>query len=145
MIVLFVCHANLNRSPRAAEVFRKFASQKSFDVEVQSAGTNAPFDPRDLDPDFLRANYGVESVTRLTDEMLEKADMVVALDGWVRWEIQTGYQVIPKRIITLGVEDRYSLRLGNLDELYRILNQKLEPLAEELFGLEGRRPSKEAF
>lgn len=140
MIVLFVCHANLNRSPRAAEVFRKLADQKGFDVEIQSAGTDTSSD----NPEFLRTNYGVDRTTQLTKEMLEKADVVIALDPWVTFDIETWYKY-PEKIITLGIPDRFSLQSGNLDELYEILNQKLEPLAEELSRSQGRPSRKEVL
>jgi protein-tyrosine-phosphatase len=35
---LFVCAANLNRSPTAEDVFRKMAAAKGLAVEVSSAG-----------------------------------------------------------------------------------------------------------
>ncbi len=144
MNILFICLANLNRSPRAAEVFQKLANQKGLDVEVQSAGTNTSFG-RKADPELLLRGYGVKSVTQLTNEMLEKADIVVALDSEIRKEIETDYLVIPRKIITLDVEDRYSLGRKNLDSLFEILNRKLEPLAEELSLLQRKRPGKEAL
>lgn len=140
MIVLFVCHANLNRSPRAAEVFRKFAEQKGFDVEIQSAGTDAPAGIPN--PELLLVEYGVERTTQLTNEMLKKADIVVALDPWVEKEIRTWYKP-PEKITVLNIPDRFSLQSDNLDVLYEILNKKLEPLAEELSRSQGRQPSKE--
>lgn len=142
MIVLFVCHANLNRSPRAAEVFQKLAYEKGLDVEIQSAGTDAPAGVPD--PEFVRAKYGVERTTQLTNEMLNKADIVVALDPWVEKEIRAWYES-PEKIIVLSVPDRFSLRRGNLDALYEILNQQLEPLTEELSHSQGRTSSKEAM
>jgi protein-tyrosine-phosphatase len=141
MNVLFVCYANLNRSPRAAEVFRKLADQKGLDIEIQSAGTDAW--AREKDPETL-SGYGVKSVTQLTNEMLKKADIVIALDLSVMWDIKNNFQTTPRRIIDLGIEDKYSLGSGNLDTLYEILNKKLEPLAEEL-SLSLRPPNKEAL
>lgn len=143
MMVLFVCHANLNRSPRAAEVFRKLADQKGFNVEIQSAGTDAYL--KDNNPQLLNETFGVDHVTQLTNEMLEKADVVVALDGWVEQEIKTGYQLATKKMITLGIPDVYSKRWNNFDTLYEILNKKLEPLAEEMSFSQRKRPTKEAF
>jgi protein-tyrosine phosphatase len=143
MLVLFICRANLNRSPRAAEIFRKLADQKGFDVEIQSAGTNAFFEGHD--PQFLRRTYGVDRATQLTDEMLEKADIIVALDDEVREEIEIECQTKTKRIISLEIPDRYSLGRNNLDTLCGILNRKLEPLAEEISLTQRKRPSKETL
>jgi len=142
MMVLFVCHANLNRSPRAAEVFRKLANQKGFSVDIQSAGTDAYF--KDEDPQFLNEGFGVNHVTQLTNEMIEKANIVVALDDWVKQEIEAGY-IKPKRMIALSVPDRFSKRRNNFDELYVILNQKLEPLAEEISLSQRKRINKETL
>ena len=142
MNVLFVCHANLNRSPRAAEVFRKLADQRGLDVEVQSAGTNAW--ARDWDPEALRREYGVSSTTQLTRDMLKKTDIVVALDNFVEEEIRLCYKVTPKNMIILDVEDRYTLKYRNLDALYEILNQKLEPLVEKISLLERKHRGKES-
>jgi protein-tyrosine-phosphatase len=144
MMVLFVCHANLNRSPRAAEVFQKLADQKGFAVEVQSAGTNAYLE--DDNPQHLNETFGIDHVTQLTSELLEKADVVVALDIWVTQQIKMEHQFVPKeKIITLGIPDNYSKRENNLDALYEILNKKLEPLAEEISLSQRRRPNKEIF
>lgn len=139
-MILFICHENLNRSPRAAEVFRRLADQKGFDVEIQSAGINAP---SYFSPKILSMAFGVNHVTKLTDEMLEKADVAVALDDWVQQKIETDYGVKPKRIVTLGIPDHYSLIQNNLSKLYKILDEKLEPLAEEISLSQRRRPNKE--
>lgn len=141
MMVLFVCQANLNRSPRAAEVFRKLADQKGFDVEIQSAGTNAICEGDN--PQVLNAAFGVDHVTQLTGEIVEKADVIVALDMWVKQDIKTRYPFITSEIVSLGISDRYSKRENNLDALYKILNEKLEPLAEEIFLSQRKRTSKE--
>jgi len=143
MMVLFVCHANLNRSPRAAEVFQKLVGQKGLSVEVSSAGTNAFFSWLNDKPELLHKGHGVDHVTQLTDEILEKADIVVALDNWVREEIQINFKIIPKRLITLKVPDRYTKSRNNLDELYELLNEELGPLVKELSLLEGKSPNKE--
>jgi protein-tyrosine phosphatase len=143
MIALFVCHANLNRSPRAAEVFRKLADQKGFNIEVQSAGTDAFFEGHD--PQLLFRAFGVDHATQLTNEMLEKANIVIVLDDWVKREIETKYPIKPKRMISLGVPDSYSKKRNNFDELYEILNKKLEPLAEEISLLRRKPRSKETL
>lgn len=143
MMILFVCHANLNRSLQAAEVFRELADQKGLNVEIQSAGTNAFL--AGFAPEILRASYGINGVTQLTDKMLEKADVTVALDEFVEQEIKMKHKVIPKRIFSLGITDIHTLRRGNFDALRVILNQKLEPLAKEISLLQRKPSSKEAL
>jgi protein-tyrosine-phosphatase len=131
MKVLFVCRGNHNRSPRAAEVFQNLARERGFDVEVLSAGTQT-----------LKI---IESAIQLTNEMLERSDIVVALDSFVKGDIERYYQAKPKRMIDLEIGDRYSQSRGNIDALYKALNRKLEPLVEELSLLQGKRLSKEVL
>lgn len=143
MMVLFVCRANLHRSPRAAEVFKKLTDQKGLDIEVQSAGTNVIFEGDD--PQALNAAFGVDHVTQLTNEILKKAGIIVAFGRRVEQEIKTSYQSTATDIITLGVPDEYSKGRGNLDELYKILHEKLGPLVEEISLSQGKRSSKEVL
>jgi len=75
--------------------------------------------------------------------MLEKADFVVSMDNDVSQEIKEDFQIVPQKMITLGIEDNFSLRKNNLHNLYGILDQKLKPLAEEISLLQRKRPSKE--
>jgi len=140
MMILFVCHANLNRSPRAAEVFRFIANEKKLDVEIMSAGTQAfPI----FNSENSKKAFGVEKTTQLTNEMLEKADYVVSMDNDVSQEIKEDFQIVPQKMITLGIEDNFSLRKNNLHNLYGILDQKLRPLAEEVSLSQRKRPNKE--
>lgn len=143
MMILFVCQANLNRSPRAAEVFREIADQKGLSVDVRSAGTNAILEGEN--PQLLNEAFGVDHATQLTSEMVEKADVIIALDMYVKQNIETKYPFITNEIVSLGIPDKYSKQEDNLDVLYKILKEKLEPLVEEVFLSQRKRSSKETL
>jgi len=71
--------------------------------------------------------------------------VVVALDGSIEEEIKTDYQLGTRRMIVLGIPDDYAKRRNNLDVLDKILNKKLEPLAQEISLSRRKRPSKETL
>jgi protein-tyrosine-phosphatase len=135
MKIRFVCSANLNRSPRAARFLRAIADKEGWkDIEINSAGTKT----EDVTPEELRAR-GREFVTQLTDEMLRKEDIIIAFDSKIEQDIRNNYEVMPKRMITLGVSDHKNL-LFVFDE---ILEQKLGDLIEKIRSEQKGTVSKE--
>lgn len=128
--VLFVCHGNLNRSPRAEEVFKRIAGDMGLDTEVSSAGTNATM--ADMPKERLIDIWGVPKSTQLTREMAHSADIVYALDANVEETLVFKYTVPQGKIVCLHIKDRYLKSKGNLEELYALLEQKLEPIVSEL-------------
>lgn len=136
-MVLFVCRANLNRSPRAAEVFRRLAKEAGLDIEVVSAGIDTNPSIR---PEILREAYGVKETTQLTSGLLARADKIVALDRGVLGDMVDRFDVNPDGVVDLDIADRFSKRRGTLDELYRLLEKKLTPFLRDvsiLLGAEG--------
>lgn len=85
MTVLFVCHANLCRSPMAERLARQAVVASTVDIEVTSAGTHAreglPMHPQSAaalrevgaDPEAFRSRT-------LTAEQLHAADLVLTAD-----------------------------------------------------------------
>ncbi len=135
MKIRFVCSANLNRSPRAARFLRAIADKEGWkDIEINSAGTKT----EDVTPEELRAR-GREFVTQLTNEMLRKEDIIIAFDSKIEQDIRNNYEVMPKRMITLGVSDHKNL-LFVFDE---ILEQKLGDLIEKIRSEQKGTVSKE--
>lgn len=139
MMILFVCRANLNRSPRAAEVFKRLASAVNLDIEVISAGTNTP-DYSVEKPEVLERVWGVKETTQLTPDLLRRANKIIALDSFVIEEMVNLFGVESGSVINLEIPDHFSKSRGNLDGLYQLLEEKLTPLVREasiLFGSEG--------
>lgn len=82
--VVFVCTANICRSPVAEKVFATEAAAAGLDVQASSAGigpwrVGEPADPRSVD--VLRtAGYPAEHVARQVGSAELAADLLVALD-----------------------------------------------------------------
>lgn len=107
---LFVCAANINRSPTAAEVFRKMAARYGLDVEVSSAGIS-PFSARPV-----------------TKVMADQADLIFVMEDYMAWELETKHGQDSGKIICLHIPDIYEL-----DDLalVRILRRELVPYARQ--------------
>jgi len=129
LIVLFVCASNLNRSHRAAEVFGELAKKAGYKVTVESAGIKAfP----NMEPSYLLGAYGVSQSTQITREMASKTDKLIVLDQLVEANLIKLFEVPREKIINLEIPDIYSKLADNLTELYDPLEEKLEPLIQEI-------------
>ncbi len=103
---LFVCAANRNRSPTAADVAQALAEQKALDIEVRSAGLT-PFAERPL-----------------TQEMADWADLIFVMEDYMAQELETTYGQDPRKIVSLDIPDFYE-RGDPL--LVHILKESLQP------------------
>lgn len=124
MMVLFVCHANLNRSPRAEEVFRRLANEAGLDIEVVSSGTHIEIL---WDAETLMRAWGLSKRTQLTPELLDSASKIFALDGRVLNDMVNMFGVERELVVDLGIPDGFSMGRGNISELDLILEEKLRP------------------
>lgn len=86
---LFVCAANRNRSPTAAEVLRALAAQAGFTVEVDSAGIS-PFAERPV-----------------TKELADRADLIFVMEDYMARELETRFDQDPAKIVCLDIPDVY--------------------------------------
>ncbi len=84
--VLFVCSANVDRSPTAEELF-----QAAFGVETDSAGTDN------------------DAVTPLSEEQILWADLIIVMEPMHRAKIRKRFRSSLKaqRIVCLGIPDHY--------------------------------------
>jgi predicted protein tyrosine phosphatase len=106
---LFVCAANINRSPTAERVFREMAAKSGLDVEIHSAGIS-PF-----------------STHPVTAEMADKADVIFVMESYMAWELETRFGQDPRKIICLKIPDIYE---RDDPSLIRILRRELSPYAK---------------
>jgi len=106
---LFVCAANINRSPTAADVFRTMAAENGPDIEVNSAGIS-PF-----------------STNPMTKAMADEADLILVMEDYMARELETRYGQNPAKIVCLGIPDIYER--GD-PTLVRILKRELSPYAK---------------
>ncbi len=107
---LFICAANINRSPTAADVFRTMAAENGLDVEVSSAG---------MSPLCARP---------VTKAMADQADLIFVMEDYMVLELETKYGQNPAKIVCLNVPDIYER--GD-PALVRIFRRELAPYAKE--------------
>ena len=86
---LFVCAANRNRSPTAADVFRALATQAGLAIEVSSAGLS-PLAERPV-----------------TKELADQADLIFVMEDYMARELETHYRQDPAKIVCLDIPDMY--------------------------------------
>jgi predicted protein tyrosine phosphatase len=104
--VLFVCTANIQRSPTAADLFRNWNGV----WETKSAGT---------DPFFGR--------NRLTQKLADWADIIVVMEPYHAGQLLTHFRLKPDKVKVVNIPDRY---LRNDPELIRELKAKVVPILE---------------
>ncbi len=105
--VLFVCSQNLMRSPTAERVFDELP-----DVETMSAGTN------------------VTAVTPVSAELLEWADLVVAMENEHRELLAARYPraLEDKHVFVLDIPDRFPYMDSELVALLKAEVSRRVPL-----------------
>jgi predicted protein tyrosine phosphatase len=106
---LFVCAANINRSPTAVDVFRAVAAENGLDVEASSAGMSS------------------FSANPVTKAMADEADTIFVMEDYMARELETRYGQDPAKIVCLDIPDIYER--GD-PTLVRILKRELSPYAK---------------
>jgi predicted protein tyrosine phosphatase len=103
MKLLFICSANMLRSPTAESVFSHYEG-----IEASSAGTNA------------------DAETPVSADLIEWADVVVAMEQHHAQFLQErfGYLLRRRRVAVLGIPDRYEFMA---QELVQLLKDKVDP------------------
>jgi predicted protein tyrosine phosphatase len=101
---LFVCYANVDRSPTAETVCRRIAAENGLDIEARSAGTSHG------------ANRPV------TKKMADLADKIFVMERGMVSEMVEKYGQNPAKVICLDIPDIYE---RDEPELVRTLEQKL--------------------
>lgn len=146
MNILFVCTGNSCRSPMAAALMDRIATEQDLDIRIDSAGLYAPAGEKASD-NAVKAMipYGIDLSNHrtkpLTEELLEQADLVLTMTQAQKMMLQLGGK---GRVYTLteyaGVEgdikDPYG---GDLEEyaqcaqqIYDALTEVAEKLADEM-------------
>ena len=108
---LFVCYANVDRSPTAEAVCRRIATENGLDIEASSAGIS-------------------DGATRpVTKRMADLADKIFVMEAYMATEMVEGYSQIPAKVVCLDIPDIYE---RDEPRLVRTLEQKLyEHLMQE--------------
>ena len=108
---LFVCYANVDRSPTAEAVCRRIATENGLDLEASSAGTSRG------------ANRPV------TKHLADLADKIFVMEAYMATEMVEGYGQNPAKIVCLDVLDLYKRNDPSLvamleEKIYRYLAQE---------------------
>ena len=82
MKVLFICNANLQRSPTAEEIFKD-------EFETKSAGVHP------------------QARVQVTKAALEWADIIFVMEDWHKQVTEERFPSIKKKIIVLNIPDQY--------------------------------------
>ena len=106
MKLLFVCSANMLRSPTAEAVFSRYEG-----IEASSAGTNS------------------DAETPVSADLVEWADVVIAMEQHHAQFLQErfGYLLRRRRVAVLGISDRYDFMEP---ALIHLLKEKVDPQLE---------------
>jgi predicted protein tyrosine phosphatase len=105
---LFVCLANMNRSPTAEAVFQGLVRKKGSNINILSAGLSGL------------------AVRPLTKELVEKADLIFVMEDYMKHELQSAFSIDSGKIIVLDISDVYD---RDDPVLVKILRDMLEPYA----------------
>jgi predicted protein tyrosine phosphatase len=109
---LFVCYANMDRSPTAEAVCERIAAENGLEIEASSAGTS------------LGANRPV------TKQMADLADKIFVMEPHMATELVEEYGQNPAKIVCLNIPDVYV-------QNDPILVQRLEAKIYEYLAREG--------
>ena len=101
---LFVCHANMDRSPTAEAVCSLIANDNNLDIEASSAGVSR------------RADQPI------TKQMADLADKIFVMEPNMATEMVEEYDQNRAKIVCLDILDIY---FQNAPELVQILEEKL--------------------
>jgi protein-tyrosine phosphatase len=146
--VLFVCTANICRSPMAEAIFNTLAGDAGLDWRAQSAGILAvegyPMAPEAAEV-LAEAGIPVEQhYSRvLTESMLYRANLVLAMTPAHVEEMNSAFGDLPDCVHVLteyvgsgreGISDPYGLSMSAYRACARHLFECIEPLIERLGG-----------
>jgi len=107
---LFVCWANMQRSPTAEEVARGLLKANELKIKTKSAGLSALSDQP------------------INKTLTKEADLIFVMEEYMKTFIMKQYEIEPGKIINLDIPDIYE---RNNPRLIQILTEKLKPFAEK--------------
>ena len=131
MNILFVCTGNTCRSPMAAALFNKIATEKDLDVRIESAGLFAPNgEPASENAVLAMKDYGIDlsghRAKTVSSELLKQVDLALTMTASHKMALE---QYLRDKVYTLcefaevegDIPDPYG---GDLEE-YKICADKI--------------------
>ena len=142
MNILFVCTGNTCRSPMAAALFNKIATEKNLDVRIESAGLFAS-DGENASNEAIIAmqKYDIDLLGHhaqsVNAELLEKSDIILTMTAAHKMVLM---QSAPEKVFTIcefagvdyDIEDPYGGDVEEYEECAETLYEVLEKVAERL-------------
>ncbi|MGD0690691.1 MAG: phosphotyrosine protein phosphatase [Candidatus Bathyarchaeia archaeon] len=104
---LFICTANLQRSPTAESLFQNWGGR----WETKSAGINPG-----------------PGGTLLTQELVDWADLILVMEGVHAYYIKSHFRCDSSKLRVLGIRDRY---VRDDPELIQQLKEKVPPILDD--------------
>jgi len=92
--ILFVCSANVDRSPTAERIYKNHPG-----LEVKSAGT------------------GLYATTHISEELIQWADAILCMEKWHKIDIENNFLIENKEIVCLDIYDDYNYMEPKLVEI----------------------------
>lgn len=108
--VLFVCRANICRSPLAAAYFESLIQKRSGSMDVMSAGLEAtPGRPADIISKAVARQYHISLdahvVTQLDSDLVDRSDLIVVMEMSQKDRIHRLYPKAKGKTVLLGSFD----------------------------------------
>lgn len=142
MNILFVCTGNTCRSPMAAALFNKIATERGLDVRIESAGlfaadgenasNEAVIAMQKYDIDLL--GHHAQSVNT---ELLEKSDLILTMTAAHKMVLEG---TVPEKVFTVceyagvdyDIEDPFGGDVEEYEECAEVIYEVLERVADRL-------------
>ena len=153
--VLFICYANICRSPAAEVLARHYAEKYNLDgVTFDSAGWHKAFDTAVRDTKDYAKEKGIdmsdfESKT-ITREMIEKADLIIGMEKYhllkTRKTFKDLREELKKKLFTLkqfneaerkdwNIPDPYETGRENYFRIIKIVEDNVEKLVKKIIEI----------
>lgn len=142
MNILFVCTGNTCRSPMAAALFNKIATERGLDVRIESAGLFAT-DGENASNEAIVAmqKYDIDLLGHhaqaVNTELLEKSDLILTMTPAHKMVL---FESVPEKVFTLceyagvsyDIEDPFGGDVEEYEECAEEIYAALERVADRL-------------
>lgn len=142
MNILFVCTGNTCRSPMAAALFNKIATERGLDVRIESAGLFAEEGaPASTEAVVVMKRYGIDLLgfhaQNINTELLEKSDLILTMTAAHKLVLENN---APGKVYTLGeyagmdedIPDPFGGDVGDYEECAELIYSALEKCADRI-------------
>ena len=133
MNILFVCTGNTCRSPMAAALFNKIATEKDLDVRIESAGSFAEEGaPASTEAIIVMKEYDIDLLGHhaqpINTELLEKSDVILTMTAAHKMLLE---QYAEGKVFTLS---EYADLDDDIDDPYGGDVEEYKECADELYN-----------